>query len=94
MNIVRRSLPALCVLLGGLLGAIAGGITGLMIAAAAVTPNGAAPHETALIGVVLLPWYLLGGVVGAVAGGLMGGIGGWVVGWLAARWRARRRSST
>jgi hypothetical protein len=94
MNIVRRLLPWVCFLLCGVIGVLVGADAGLRAAVDAVGPKNAAPHETALIGWVFLPWYLLGAVIGAVEGGLVGGVGGWLVGWCAARWLVRRRSST
>jgi ABC-type antimicrobial peptide transport system permease subunit len=87
---LRRSLPWVGLLPGGLLGVVAGGIVGFVIAAEAVTPRGAAPHETARIGWALVPWYLLGGVVGAFAGGLLSG----VLGWFGGRRLARKESPT
>jgi hypothetical protein len=98
MNIVRLLLPWVCLLLGGAVGVLVGADAGLKAAVDTAGPKNSAPHETALIGWIFLPWYLLGAVLGAVKGGLTGGIGGWVfgwvVGWSVARWWARRRSST
>ena len=98
MNTVRMLLPWACLLLFGAVGVLVGANLGLKAAVDTVGPKNSAPHETALIGWIFLPWYLLGAVIGAIKGGLWGGsggwVGGWVVGWLAARWRERRRSST
>jgi hypothetical protein len=98
MNIVRQLLPWVCLSLFGAVGVLVGAGAGLHAAVEAVGPKNTAAHETALIGFMFLPWYLLGAVLGAIKGGMMGGIGGWVCGWVVgwggARWWARRRSST